>query len=651
MSDLNVDDIQERVTRIEDRRAPYVRAAQAWEKMWALDPYTREEKTRARAMDKEQVILPTPYNVVHMARRLINTDPKIEIPGRGGLDDDSSARTRQRWLTAFFQRTNHQQRRDLVGDATFHSLVRGRCAFEVKWVDDVLPERLKGQRLPLLVRTLDPMNIGVSAGPLYTEYAYHRYTDSRGLIRQRYPKMESRRASDDDDEVEVIDYWWVNTSDGTIWNAVVVDDVFAKQPAQTDYPDIPIIEGYGDSSPIESEEYRSLSILHPIKDIWPYACRLSSLVGTGLLFYFWPAVIVTNESGLEVPNLEFRPGTTTTLPTGTKVDMLRGDVNVPLAQQMMGQIQQQLDLSTFPGVMYGQSPGDLQAGYGVSILADQARGRVNQFRNGLETALEHVNEVILGLVEKMAGGAGVTVWGKTAAEGKLFSETLKPSDIDGDYSNLVSLTPTLANDDVQRQTLGLRMVEAGIISKRTFRDKFISIAFPEDEKIRIDLEQAEASGELAPVFMLKALQESYPKDWDEIIKGTPVEEVAQRQEPQQPGPGMMPPGMPPGGPQMPPGMPPGMAQGGPGMPPGMMGPPMPPQAQGGPGMPPGMAAQAPGMVPGLPPEMQGQLTPEMLGILPGMEQQMPGIYNEMVGRPLSPEEELARLAGIPPQLR
>jgi hypothetical protein len=80
------------------------------------------------------------------------------------------------------------------------------------------------------------------------------------------------------------------------------------------------------------------------------------------------------------------------------MNMLRGDVNMPLAQAMLGLLDQQSSMSTFPGVMYGNQPGDVQAGYAVSILADQARGRIQQFRQNLETGVEHVNEFALGLV-------------------------------------------------------------------------------------------------------------------------------------------------------------------------------------------------------------------------------------------------------------
>lgn len=371
---LTAEEIQSHVLDTELARAGYVQAADVWEKMWTLQLYDKTPKQVLLREGREQVTLPTPYNIVHLARRLIASEPQIEVPAEDNEhDDDDSADKRQRWLSAFWQRTNREQRRDIIADAAWQVLVRGRCVFEVKWIEDELPKRYKGNRLPVLLRTLDPLNVGVKTGPLYTEYAYHKYRQERSLAAQRYPNIKKSSLWRDNDarygrlsgvasEVEVIDYWYCD-GDGAVWNAVLVDGIFAKQPKKTPYPDIPIIEGYGDASPLEDEEYKSLSILHPIKDLWPYQCRLASQVGTGLLFYFWPAILVSNEMGQEVPDLDIRPGVTTPVPMGTKVEMVRGDVNVPLAQTMLTQIDAHIQQSTFPGVMYGQAPGQMSAGY------------------------------------------------------------------------------------------------------------------------------------------------------------------------------------------------------------------------------------------------------------------------------------------------
>jgi hypothetical protein len=62
---------------------------------------------------------------------------------------------------------------------------------------------------------------------------------------------------------------------------------------------------------------------------------------------------------------------------------------------MMQQIDGAMQESTFPGVMYGKAPGDLQAGFGVSLLADQAKGRIRAPLENLEFALAQVNEMVL----------------------------------------------------------------------------------------------------------------------------------------------------------------------------------------------------------------------------------------------------------------
>ena len=66
-------------------------------------------------------------------------------------------------------------------------------------------------------------------------------------------------------------------------------------------------------------------------------------------------------------------------------------------------------------------------------------------------------------------------------------------------------------------------------------------------------------------------------------------------------------------------------------------------------MPPGMppeGMQPPGL-PGIPGEMTGQLTPEMLGIPPGAP---PGMFQELMGQPLSEEEMMRRQMGVPPEI-
>lgn len=690
---LEIGDILERVGRTESDMGQYRMLAESWENMWKLRAFKRTPKQAIEQDGQEQVTLPTPFNIVNLAQRLFSTTPKIDVPPLQATQeaDDGAAKCEQ-WLQAMWQAVNRQQRRNIISDATWWTMVRGRNVFEVKWVEDDLPEKLRKKRLPILIRTLDPLNVGIKHGPLFVQWAYHKYVDDRLNVQSRYPKLKlsktsTRRQSyeqDYADEVTVTDFWWTDPDTGDVWNAIVVDEQFAKKPVKTDYPEIPLIESYGDTTPLEEETYKGLSVLHPIKDIWPYQCRLASQMGTGLLYYFWPPVTVQNENGQPVDDIKIQPGQTTAVPWGTKIEMHQLSPNVPLAQAMMDKVDKAQQEATFPNVMYGDA-GQMQAGFGVDLLSGAAKGRIKSAVENLEFAIARVNEMALALVKEFGSNKGVDVWGMDERTNSPYRLSLTPKEVDDYRDTTVSLKPQVPQDNMQKQTLGLRLIEGGIISKRTYRDKFIDVSLPADEEARVELEQALQADPMKPWVATAALNKYMGPDWAHLIGtdgqlpppfGPPPQPPGPPPGPggpmQGPGPGGPPPGPPP--PQGPPGPmpPPGMPPGGP--PPGMMPPGMPPQGppqmppelmaqmmaqQGGPpGMPPGAPppmgpgpeippGQSPAMlVPpqggGIPPEMSGQLTPEALGM---GSTPNPLQFAALTGQNVPPADELAMLAG------
>ncbi len=609
---ITAKEIKDHVSECEDRKSNYVRLARAWEDMYRLRWIDDSARRTAKQKGQEVVTLPVPFNVVQLAGRLIATTPRIDVPvAPGETDSDEMAAKRERWLRGLWERLMRQQS-NVLADMTFYALVRGRVAADVRWVRAHLPEKLRERQLPLSVRALDPLCVGVVRGELYTEYAYYKSEQRASSLSQRYKatieRIGKRNRRQGDDLCEVVDYWYTD-EDGKVWNGVLIDEEFAIEPYVTDYETVPIIESYGDSTPLDDESMKGLSILHPLTDLWPYQNRLASLLATGLRFTFWPAWAVISEQGIEIPDIDFTPGSITPLPAGSRIEKLVSEVNVPLAQQMMQMMQAFGDMSTFPSVMYGQEPGGVTAGFAVNMLAQQARGRIHMIRSNLESMLEHLNEMALALVEQFAGDDGVTVWAKDERGGGTYHETLRPEDIHGCWDNSVNLVPEILADDVQRITLGLQLVNAGILSPETFRDKFLSTPVPEDEQDRIRVAQAEgAQGPLGLRATLIAVMERYPDDWQARIAGTPLEKELMA-------------GM--GQPQQPPPPPPGM----------MMGPPNGGQpAMGPPGIPPQVA----------PPGMLGQPMPGQMGLGPG--QAPPGMYDAaMTGAPMTPADELDRL--------
>ena len=664
---LSEEETNERITHTEDERSGFVTMARKAERMWALKPFKRSQK-QAVEQGQEQVVTPDPYNVINLASRLVSDKPLVEVPAFENTDDSTNFKDiRQKWLRGSWQEISKHSGENIIGNARWQLFTLGRAAFQVTWIKPRLPEHLRKTQFPIHVRNLSPYNVGVERGPFFVEHAYHKYETTLSRVVQEYPKAKRKKAvserigntpdSEDwrNETVEFTDFW-NRDNEGQLWNSKLIDGKFIQQPEKSDYQDIPIIEAYGDTSMSSDPALKTLSILFPIDGLWQYKCRAMSQMATGLLWYFWPFIYLTNEQGIAVPDLEIKPGSTEQWPAGTELNVVQIQPNMQLSQTMLNTIEGGMQQATFPGVMYGDAPGDLQAGYGVNLLAQAAEGRVDQVRTNLEYAIMHINEIMLGMVETFATEKeGVTIYGHNAANNKLFSETLLPSHMeDGFYKNRVTLKPQMPEDDMSRLTLGKSLVDSGLISARTYRDRWLNIELPDDEENRIFLEQAMKSPELMPKTTLAVLSAYSPDKWREYIRGTPLEQlVDQLEQPE------MPPEMSPTPSSLPPGMPgvppPGIPVG---PPPGGMGGGMPPDMMGG--MPPGMMGGVPGgmggappiqpeaqmvgpMGGGIPPQLQGQLTEDMLGVQ-GMP---PELFAQLMQRPLSPADEEKALMGAP----
>jgi len=163
---------------------------------------------------------------------------------------------------------------------------------------------------------------------------------------------------------------------------------------------------------------------------------------------------------------------------------------------------------------------------------------------------------------------------------------------------------------MQKETLGLRKVELGIISKQTYRDKVNAEVLPPDEQLRVDFENVMNTPEMMPKKVVAIMKRKFPDNWIEMIAGTQHEKAIIEA---------------------------GLAHR---MPDGtLMEGQMPPEPQ--PMQPQGLNN---GMGGGIPPQLQGQITPDMLGL---PQQGNPLLFQGMTGQQMQPQEELNALAGMP----
>ncbi len=703
---LDAGEIKDLVNETERKRSNWASWADEWESMWRLCQYEDGPKDHKELDGVRSVTMPDPFNVIQLLQRFVAHEMRVEIPSISTKqDDEDRSEIMEAWTLAFDILSNRQQGTNHSNDMVWQSGVLGRGAAQVLWIGDVIPKGISTDRvLPIWRRILDPRNVGVARGAYWTDYAYHKYKTTRNEIEQRYPKFKLPDVTGRliqgyyNEKYEITDFWCLHQ--GAIWHSVVINGEFALGPVKTDYPDIPIIEWYADGAPVADDMGRSLSILHPMRDVYRLKNDFVSTMATGLEYHYNPLVIAKN---LGDQRITVGPGATIYLNENQSIEAFRAEPNVPMAQSLLGILQQGIDQATFPGVTYGENNTGLQAGFAINNLAQQAKSRANTIRNNIEAAMEAENQIIYALIEAFAAEKGIEIYNRKTKGERGKPLKLNKKVIKGNYANAVKLIPEMPMDDTQKILAWSGLAEKGLISKAFFRDEALNVQMPRDEETKIAVERALESPEMQLKVQLAALQDYYPQEvWELRIQGTPLQPVweqekawleqkkaqeeaakeARRLEKQQREmqerlmnmpplppelmmpPGMMPPsgmsgGMPPGPSSMPsmpggmPGMPPtlpsssGLTMNAPGgnipMTPGGG---MPPEMMGM-GMP--MGNMQPEGLPGVPPQMAAQISPDQLGIPPGAP---PGTFDQLMGGPPPTDEELLRGmmgGGMPPQ--
>lgn len=687
---LDAGEIKDLVAETERKRAEWAEAADIWEGDYFGNRYEDSRKDKQDLDGVDVVVSPDPFNTIQLLQRFVAHEMRVEVPSLDVKEETADrSQTIEEWLLTFDVLSNRQQGCNHIMDMTWQSGVLGRGAAQVLWIGDVIPKGTStDDLLPIWRRTLDPRNVGIARGPYWTDYAYHKYKTSRSEIEQRYPKhklpaLHGNKITQGywNEKYTVIDFWYRH--EGAIWHGVTINDEFVtsasgkKFPFVTDYPDIPIIEWYGDGAPVSDELGRSLSILHPIHELWKMKCDIMSKVATGLMYHFDPLIVmkgVFTDADVAVLK-EVGPGAKAFLKENQSMEPFSPAPNVPMAQALLAMIQTGIDQATFPGVTYGDAPGGVNAGFAINNLAQQAQARANPYRQNIEAAVETENQMILALIESFAKEEGVQIYRRNSKgeRGKPLKLTAKI--IKGNYDNQVRLLPERPLDDTQKLLGWSNLVDKGLISGAFFRDEGMNVQFPRDEETRIRVERALKTPQMQLKADMRAMMHSYPQEeWDLLFLDTEYwpgyqsemqwreqkaakdaeAKEARRQERMQQEQqllmeemarnGLNPMGMPPGmmGDPMMQGLPPG------GMPSGMPAPPLsgnlPPGLPGS--LPPSdMGMQPPGMA-GLPPSMAGQFDPNALG-LGGAPA---GTMDMMLGGPPPSEEELLRqFGGMPPQ--
>src|SRR5574337_1804135 len=486
------------------------RRAEAADDAFKLKAFTVGGKEQTREewlkLNREMVTLPDPYDIIMMFKRLIGGEMDIEIMAE---EETSAAKMlsdrREQYAQGLIYRLRREQRRNLRSELAFWGGVRGRFVIDVRWIgNDMKKEEMK-HRLPLLVRTLDPLNVLVRWGSFGASYAIHKYQTTVIDVRERWGDKAAEALGDKDDHqlVTIYDYWDKEQ------NAVTCDGEPIVPPTDHNYEGLPFIFGGADDTPLDDEEFRWVSPLTPIIPLWLYKCRLASQIATGMTYEFWPAWLVFDPHNL-ITTLDRSPGGYTEIsgtPDQVEGRALSGKPNMPIAESLYQLVGGAIDKSTFPSVLYGQQPGQVTAGYAISNLSSAARGRIGPLKESIELCLADAVELMFRLIRKFGPTGGVPVWVMAETENvKKGMLQLKKKELAQDMPIVVSIMPDIPQDDMANKTLALQMVKEGIISKETFGQDYANVKYPQRERRRWLLEQALQNPQVMQQYMAEAYQ-------------------------------------------------------------------------------------------------------------------------------------------------
>ena len=159
-----------------------------------------------------------------------------------------------------------------------------------------------------------------------------------------------------------------------------------------------------------------------------------------------------------------------------------------------------IEANTVPAVARGQRPTGAASGYHTAVLAGIASLNFGAVKDAMERGMQDKGEVILQIIENVIRDR-VTVFGKT--EAGTLDATIKPSDINGHYVNIVRINSVSPEEQERRLNLWSNLWRAGYVDLDTALRKG-GVANPLEVRAKILEEKFLAAPEIQQQLQLAA---------------------------------------------------------------------------------------------------------------------------------------------------
>ena len=263
-------------------------------------------------------------------------------------------------------------------------------------------------------------------GPEEKHWRVPRFEDSRGKPR------------DDTELVKVAEYWDADVKalfveDELVWNI------------EHGYGLIPYAFSEGVPTGLDDGNWRTRPYLASSENALLNEAYLLSMLQTGSSMYFFPFILVEDESG-KLATLQSVPGQITQITPGSKWEVMNPLPAVGVLQTSLGHFVAEISRNTLPEVMWGQPRSPARSGYAEEFRFGGTETALRFLATGVADGIADALGIVLRLTEKFAGEDGFNVFNQKEGSNRREIITVKASEVDGHHKVRVELHPRLPRE-------------------------------------------------------------------------------------------------------------------------------------------------------------------------------------------------------------
>lgn len=279
-------------------------------------------------------------------------------------------------------------------------------------------------------------------------------------------------------------------------------------------------------TPDEDPAWQGQGVLAPILGLLELETELLTKFGTSISLFFYKRLVAQTEDDRAII-FDGAPGEVEKIPFGAKLTELGAGTNMKEALELLGQAQSLVNLIGLPAVVFGEPPGQVQAGYPMALLLNAAKTKLRREALQLEWGLAKTQEHLLRYIDKfgiLGEGIPVYVNPEDGKRGRKALMHLTDEDVAGHFRVKVTLAPKLPQDWMQFATIADRLRAPGADGMPLFDDKTIleelfEMGAPEEIQERIFEQKMMGHPEV-----MRHREKQWLEDWRKQEKIKPPEE-------------------------------------------------------------------------------------------------------------------------------